>query len=286
MIYKGQNDEYLELSKLTDECKLTFDNDLSLPLLFVWIKGDHSEFIYEGSTKQLPHNTILSLSVFHSIEFTKLESARVIKFNRQFYCVTDHDSEVSCKGLLFYGAQQLPYFQIPDEGLEKFELLWKMFEIEMQSTDDLKLEMLQMMLKRFIILSTRLYKAQMDISKLQVGEVDLVREYHYLVEQHFKTKHSVKEYADLLHKSPKTLSNIFSKISEQSPLQIIHERKLLEAKRMLRYTDKPIKAIALELGFDDNQAFSRFFKKSEKISPTEYKNAQEGNIANSSGLLT
>tara|TARA_Y100000782_G_scaffold115498_1_gene159192 strand:- start:2595 stop:3455 length:861 start_codon:yes stop_codon:yes gene_type:complete len=286
MIYKGQNDEFLELTTLKNEGTLTFDKDLSFPLLFIWLKGEDSEIIYEGIRQQLPNNTILSLSVFHSIEFTRLASARVIKFNREFYCVTDHDSEVSCKGLLFYGAHQLPYFQIPEEELEKFETLWHMFEIEMQSTDELQLEMLQMMLKRFIILSTRIYKTQMNISKLKINEVDIVREFHYLAEQHFKTKHTVKEYADLLHKSPKTLSNIFSKISDKSPLQIIHERKLLEAKRMLRYTDKPIKEIALELGFDDIQAFSRFFKKSEKTSPSEFKNSQVGNIANSSGLLT
>ena len=109
---------------------------------------------------------------------------------------------------------------------------------------------------------------------------------HFLVEQHFKTKHTVKEYADLLYKSPKTLSNIFSQISNKSPLQIIHERKLLDAKRMLWYTDKPVKEYAYELGFEDIQTFSRFFKKSEKISPSDFKNSILENIANSSGFLT
>ncbi len=126
----------------------------------------------------------------------------------------------------------------------------------------------------------------MDLAKLEVKEVDLVREFHYLVEQYFKTKHSVQEYADLLNRSVKTLANIFSKVSDKSPLQIIHERKVLEAKRMLRYTDKPIKEIAYKLGYEDIQTFSRFFKKMENTSPSDFKKLLLGSIANSSGRLT
>ena len=78
--------------------------------------------------------------------------AGLLKFNREFYCVLDHDKEVGCKGVLFFGANQLPYFQIPDHELETFETVWKMFQFEMQTKDDMQLEMLQTMLKRFLIL--------------------------------------------------------------------------------------------------------------------------------------
>ena len=139
------------------------------------------------------------------------------------------------------------------------------------------------MLKRLMSLCTRIHKSQNNNSKLDNKEIDLVREFNYLVEQHFKTKHTIKEYADLMIKSPKTLSNTFSQLSEKSPLQILHERKLLEAKRMLRYTNKTIKEIAYEIGFEDIQTFSRFFKKMENISPTDFKNSLLGTIANSSG---
>lgn len=286
MIFRGLNNEFIELIDLRKGSSLTFDNTLSYPLTFVWLRGQVTEIDFEGINLTLNDNTIICLTSFHKIEFNRLGSARVIKFNREFYCVKDHDSEVSCKGLLFYGANQNPYFQIPEDEMDKFETFWRMFQIEMQSKDDLQLEMLQMMLKRFIILCTRIYKSQITLSKLEVKEVDVVREFHYLVEQHFKTKHTVKEYADLLNKSAKTLSNIFSQISEKSPLQIIHERKILEAKRMLRYTDKPVKEITYELGFEDIQTFSRFFKKMENTSPSDFKKLSLGSIANSSGSIT
>jgi len=286
MIYKGQNNEFIELTDLQKGSSLFFDNTVSFPLTFVWIRGQKSEINFEGINLNLNNNSIICLTSFHKVEFNIIESASAIKFNREFYCVKDHDSEVSCKGLLFYGANQLPYFQIPENEIEKFETFWRMFQIEMQSKDDLQLEMLQMMLKRFIILCTRIYKTQMNLTKLEFKEVDIVREFQFLVEQHFKTKHSVQEYADILHKSVKTLANTFSKASDKSPLQIIHERKVLEAKRMLRYTDKPIKEIAYELGFEDIQTFSRFFKKMESLSPTDFKKMLLGSIANSLGSMT
>ncbi|WP_418513569.1 helix-turn-helix domain-containing protein [Corallibacter sp.] len=281
MNFQGINNESIELNIIDNKTSITFDNHASSSLQFVWLKGKNIETIYENAKQPLEDNTILCLTSFDKLDIINLESARVIKFNREFYCVKEHDKEVSCKGLLFYGSNQLPYFKIPETELDKFDTLWKMFQIEMKSKDGLQLEMLQMMLKRFIILSTRIYKSQMNFSKLKVSEVDLVREFHFLVEQHFKTKHSVKEYALLLYKSSKTIGNIFSQVSDKSPLQIIHERIHLEAKRMLRYTDKSIKEIAFELGFEDLQTFSRFFKRIEKLSPTAFKNMPLGKIATS-----
>lgn len=146
-----------------------------------------------------------------------------------------------------------------------------MFLLEMQSPDDLQLEMLQMMLKRFLILCTRIYKKQHDMAQLDHGQVDLIRSFNFLVEKHFKTRHTVAEYAELLHRSPKSLSNLFASLDSKTPMQIIQERILLEARRLLRYTDKPIKEIAYDLGYEDVQSFSRFFKSKERVSPSEYR---------------
>jgi AraC-like DNA-binding protein len=78
----------------------------------------------------------------------------------------------------------------------------------------------------------------------------------------------------MLNKSPKTLSNLFKKYNEKSPLQVIQNRTILEARRLLRYSDKSIKEIAYEIGYEDIQSFSRFFKKVEGISPSDFKKAQ------------
>jgi AraC-like DNA-binding protein len=56
-----------------------------------------------------------------------------------------------------------------------------------------------------------------------------------------------------------------------APLLIIQNRVILEAKRLLYYTDKSAKEIAFELGFEDAAYFSNFFKKHTSLSPSLFK---------------
>ena len=149
-----------------------------------------------------------------------------------------------------------------------------MIGIEQKSSDNLQLEMLQMMLKRLLILCTRIYKKHENYSAVDNSQSDIIRDFNFLVEQNFKTKHTVTEYAALLNKSPKTLSNLFGKLSDKSPLQYIQDRIILEAKRVLGYTDLPVSEIGDDLGFKDIQSFSRFFKKHVGTSPTSFRTAR------------
>ena len=73
------------------------------------------------------------------------------------------------------------------------------------------------------------------------------------------------------NKSPKTLSNIFQKHSSKSPLQFIQNRKILESKRLLGYSDLQVQEIGYQVGYDDVQSFSRFFKKQTGHSPISYR---------------
>lgn len=269
--YKGHTDEYLLLTEITsDNCHL-LKKVASQEQTLLWMTAGGNHLNIDGKDYAFEENEIVCLTQFHRFSPKQVSSLRMVRFNRPFFCVIDRDSEVGCKGILFFGASQLPVFRIPADELEKFDILWRMFCLEMQSRDSLQIEMLQMMLKRLLILSTRLYKAQTMAGVVENTQMDLVREYNFLVEQHFKTKHTVAEYADMLHKSPKTISNLFSRLGAKTPLQLIQERKMLEARRLLRYTDLPIKEIAYELGYEDLQTFSRFFKAQEGISPSEFR---------------
>jgi len=128
-------------------------------------------------------------------------------------------------------------------------------------------------LKRFIIRCTRLARRQLLKSADKQEDINLVRAFNVLVEEHFREKKTIADYADLLFKSPKTLSNVFSKVSKTSPLQVIHERITTEAKRLLLYTDMSIKSIGYELGYEEYAQFSKFFKKTVGIGPSEFRQA-------------
>lgn len=271
MIFKGRNSEYLIVKEINSNACYLQKESSDNALTFLWFEKNNNIINIDGIDYSFEKNQIVCLTELHKIDISKVFNAKMLRFNRSFYCIIDHDSEVGCKGILFFGASQLPIITIPELEVEKFQIIWRMLEIELESNDNLQLEMLQSMIKRFVILSTRIYKNQEQFNKIENNQVDIVREYNFLVENHFKTKHTVAEYADLLNKSPKTLSNIFSKLSNKSPLQYIQDRKMLEARRLLKYTDKSVKEIAFEIGFEDIQAFSRFFKNYQGVSPSDFK---------------
>lgn len=270
MKFLGKNNASIELDVLEQNTCEIFQKNPTGSLTILWFETNGNDFVIDGVKHTFNKNEIVFFTEFHQIQVIRKGRTKLIRFNRPFYCIIDHDVEVSCKGLLFFGASQLPRIQIPKESLEHFEILWKMFKIEMNSVDNLQAGMLQMMLKRYLILCTRLYKEQSDWTD-ELEPSDLVREFNFLVEQHFKTKHSVIEYAELLNRSPKTISNLFSKLNRKTPLQYIQDRKMLEARRLLGHSDLSIKQISDEIGFEDSQSFSRFFKKQAGISPSEYR---------------
>lgn len=77
--------------------------------------------------------------------------------------------------------------------------------------------------------------------------------------------------AGIYNKSPKTISNIFSLYSKKTPTQVIQERIIAEAKRLFYYTDKSVKEISCDLGFEEVAHFSKFFKNCTSQNPSELK---------------
>ena len=241
---------------------------------FIWNKEKEKHWGIDLLSHQIEPNTIFSLSPGQTLHIPECTNDYVVlQFNREFYCVQDHDHEVSCNGILFNGVLSTPFLKLDSEEQRSFGVLLEVMKEEFAQKDEVQLEMLRTVLKRFIIKCTRLAKLQFSDSLPTVQEVDLVRTFSALVEKHFRTLHKVSDYANLMNKSPKTLSNVFSALNDKTPLQLIHERIILEAKKMLLYTDKSSKEISFELNFSDPVQFSRLFKNVSGITPVEFKKA-------------
>ena len=245
------------------------DQEFSL-LTIAWNKGPAQKIYIDEVEHEFPSQTVLPLMVSDSFRFETPKDIIAWQFNKDFYCVIDHDQEVSCVGFIFYGNEKNMFIELDEKHQSKLEMLIEIFQDEF-SEKDIQGEMMRMLLKRLIILVTRLGKVQYLSNTIDDNESDTIRSFNLLVEQHFKEYHQVQDYASLMNKSPKTLSNLFSKNNGPSPLQVIKSRIVQEAKRLLQYTDNSTKEIAYELGFDDPASFSRFFKNNVGESPTSYK---------------
>lgn len=237
-----------------------------------WNRGSTQTITIDGTAHEFPANSVLTLLFDQTFSFESSVDIVAWQFNREFYCIIDHDSEVSCVGFLFGSTEHLFIHPGPEEQ-RKLNLLFDMFAEEFGHTDMIQHEMMLVLLKRLIIQITRLARSEyVPEKKIRDEKFHLVRKFNVLVEANFRTQHSVKFYADQLFKSPKTLSNLFAIYNDKSPSQVIQERILIEAKRLLSYTSLPVKQIAYTLGFEDVAYFSNFFKKNAGQSPMDFKN--------------
>lgn len=241
--------------------------------VILWNRGAEQTLVVDGIEYQFCEQMLVALGQTQAFTLEHSHDVLIWRYNRNFYCISDHDREVSCIGLLFYGASGVMLLRTTPEEQRKLSLLHQVFEDEMQTHDTIQGEMLRAILKRFIILLTRMAKRQhiQNISSQASNELDLIRQYNVLVERHFKAHHDVSTYAAMLNKSPKTLANFFALYYNKTPLAVIHERLALEARRLLIYTEKSVKEISYELGFEEHTHFSTFFRKHHRQSPTDFR---------------
>lgn len=243
---------------------------------FIWVRKGSVTLKIDYQDVVLAQDEVISLSHLQHLDFISVDGDYLtVLFNSNFYCIYGNDHEVSCSGFLFNGSSHMVRFMLNESERLSLEDVVEQFDREFTITDSLQEEMLRILLKRFIIQCTRIARLRLSITQEKEYGFETIRRFFNLVDEHFQTKKQVQDYADLLNKSPKTLSNIFSSCKMPSPLRIIHERVEAEAKRLLLYSSKSSKEIAELLGFEDQSTFSRFFKKMTGESPVQFRNSIE-----------
>jgi AraC family transcriptional activator of pobA len=235
-----------------------------------WIKDGKGTYNIDFESYSFDGTAIFFLSPgqIFTIASEEIKRAFQISFVRDFYCIQTHDKEVSCNGVLFNNIYETPFVVPKDEDIKKLDFILEALIDEFKNEGTAQYDMLQSYLKQFIIHSVRIKK---EISTLKDDEdTKLFKDFSLLVDVHFKTMHTVTDYADKLGVSPKSLTKHFQKSGATTPSDFIKNRIILEAKRMLLYTDNSIKHIAYDLGFNDPAYFTRFFTKAEKKSPKQF----------------
>lgn len=117
----------------------------------------------------------------------------------------------------------------------------------------------------------RLHGEQAHKSRSPPVRDALIQRYRGLVEQHFRERLGLHFYAQALGVSSDHLSRACKSAVGQSALSLVHERLMLEARRLLAYTTMSVAEVSEKLGFQDPSYFSRFFSRDARMSPTQYR---------------
>ncbi|SEL08739.1 AraC-type DNA-binding protein [Aquimarina amphilecti] len=239
----------------------------------VLLKGNNYKLSVDLSICELQGNQMICLSPYQPFMISSEEpcSGWLLNFHPDFFCTYRHQNEIETEGILFNNFFGLPHFKISEEAL--FLNLIDQISKEMDSDSIAQHEVLVAFLKVFLIEAVR-QKKQFDkdtVPKFSDGQSEILQNLVDAIEKNYFELHSPSEYADFLCVSTKTLAGIVKKYLQQTPSKLISNRIVIEAKRELYLTSKPLKQIAANLGYDDEFYFSRFFKKKVGVSPDNYR---------------
>ena len=197
--------------------------------------------------------------VFFSAEFYMREFPFRKLYNFPFFNALLHTS-----ALLINGEEQAALLQtissLQTEYLNRFLM---------------RQEMISSYLNVLLIQMTRIYRAQNPGSEEQSKELTQLQALENLVEQHYKEHLPVTYYADQLLMSAKHLKEICKRSLGKTTTDLIQERLVLEAKRLLVHSELTSSQIAAELGYFDSTYFYRFFKKHTGRTPEQFRSANK-----------
>ncbi|MCB6078441.1 helix-turn-helix domain-containing protein [Flavobacterium psychrophilum] len=202
------------------------------------------------------------------LNFDKIEGY-ILVFESDFFALRYQNYQLSEFSFLTCRHKQ-PYVKVSEEKFQHLKsiVLWMLKEWNDNQTDFEK--SLRSLLNLMLLDLNRLFEP-MPKNKEFSKSLQLICHFEELIDKHYKQKHFVKDYASVMYVRPNYLNAVCNEITNISAGELIRNRILLEAKRLLIHEQKTVSEIAYELGFEDNSYFGRFFKKYENITPDGFK---------------
>ena len=168
----------------------------------------------------------------------------------------------------FRSAQSEPYLKLSQTVQKKLAGWMQEMYGEYKGDRPYRLQKIRAYLQLFYLEVAAVYKSGTRPGKLKY--LSALQEFEKAVEQHFRETRSPAYYAELLNISEKHLNRVCRESVNKTSTEVISERVVLEARRLLQADTASISEVAFLLGFEDPSYFSRFFRKHAGITPLAF----------------
>ena len=241
-------------------------HDFYLVMLFTKGSGEHS---IDFNTYTVNRGSVffMSPSEIHSWNLSDDTDGYVLFFNHSFYLM-DALSKQLFKLPFFKSMDKIRHALLNEEELKNIEIVFKSIVIEAESASAFKNAILRSYLDVLLFKFADIITINNDE---RIQPISLVPELEILIESFFMEHQPVSFYAEKLNTTSQQLNSITKNYLNKTVAELIQERMIAEAKRLMVYSSLTISEIAYQLNFNDNSYFNRFFKKAEKCTPEQFR---------------
>jgi len=206
----------------------------------------------------------------HSWTFEGEVDGYVIHFSSSFFESFLLKNEYLDQFPFFSGVIEDAVIQIDPSIQQKIIGLFEDIITESEITDRMSLDLIRSLLLQVFILLSRTTTGQKEKQALPYNYT-LLKTFQKLIEKNFATLKLPRDYAELMYITPNHLNALCNDLLGISAGEVIRNRVLLEAKRLLINLDLTIAEIGYQLNFNDNSYFTKFFKKYTGSTPEEFR---------------
>ncbi|HRD83292.1 MAG TPA: helix-turn-helix transcriptional regulator [Saprospiraceae bacterium] len=238
------------------------------------LKGGVSKHFVDFQAIEIQSITLLFINkdAVHAFENVEQVEGKGIVFMDSFFCSSEQDTHFLHNCLCFNNFRTISRLNVPPEIESVKRHFALMYEAFQKPPELFHAAFLRNLLHNFLILSERILRQQSDFQSLLAGvDMDYSVAFRNLLNAHFVSQKSVAFYASQLNITENRLYHATQHILGKSPKQLICDRLVLEAKRLLVNSAKPVKEISFELGFGEPTNFNQFFKNNVSSTPGEWR---------------
>lgn len=239
----------------------------------IWVHKGSGTHLVDFQPIELKKDSILFINKgkVHFFDSSEKFEGTLILFTDSFFCRHETDVKFLHSTILFHDLLDHAALKL-GRGKDSLTSILELMKTELvQGDGKFQYDVLQNHLHNFLMLADR-EKRKQGFKEISKGaDLDYTLLFNELLDLHFTKVRSVRDYAGKIHISEKRLSKATTKILGKSPKEIINDRVLLEAKRLLVHTGQSIKAIGFQLGFGEPTNFIKYFKQQAGITPSEFR---------------